>query len=177
MICNVCRSTCTNTGPVSVHHETCSSFKRSIDTGCYFCTRLWAGIRLNERDVVLNLAEFESNRSSERAETSTNGNQTSSDSGDITLYSLEEGTAHGHPGCHVLQFSFNPYVLLSSEDITDTRTWRACFLLRPLVGKLKFLFSWLKLRKLVSYDSRRIVHGRKSLIWWNTLLQCKLSHS
>jgi hypothetical protein len=141
MICDVCRSACNGLGPVSIHHQTCSGFKRSIDMGCYFCTRLWAGFKVKERDAVLEFAESESEKVDGETEAPLRGKRTSSDSGGITLFSLQEGSGHGHPGCYVLQFSFNASSVLSPEDIAGTRTWRACFLLRPIVSKSNSISS------------------------------------
>jgi hypothetical protein len=136
MICDICRSTCIidSTRPEVTHHQTCSAFKRSVDLGCYFCNRLWAALRPIEREAVLVSAESESNIGNDNAGTLACNKPYTSEADCISALSFGEGSAHGHPGCHVLQFTFKVSAVLPFEEMAGNRTWRASFLLRPFVG-------------------------------------------
>jgi hypothetical protein len=136
MICDICRSTCVidSTRPEVTHHQTCSAFKRSVDLGCYFCNRLWAALRPIEREAVLVSAESEPNIGNDKARTLARNKPYASEADCISALSFGEGSAHGHPGCHVLQFTFKVSAVLPFEEMAGNRTWRASFLLRPLVG-------------------------------------------
>jgi hypothetical protein len=136
MICDICRSTCIidSTRPEATHHQTCSTFKRSVDLGCYFCNRLWAALRPIERDAVLVSAESESNIGNDKAGTLARNKPYTSEADCISALVFDEASTCGYPGCHILQFTFRASSVLPLEEMAGSRTWRASFLLRPFVG-------------------------------------------
>jgi hypothetical protein len=136
MICDICRSTCIidSTRPEATHHQTCSTFKRSVDLGCYFCNRLWAALRPIEREAVLASAESESNISNDRAGTLARNKPYTSEADCISALVFNEASTYDYPGCHILQFTFKGSAMLPVEEIAGSRTWRASFMLQPFVG-------------------------------------------
>jgi hypothetical protein len=136
MLCDICRSACIIdiTRAQTDHHLTCSAFKRSVDLGCYFCNRLWAALRPIEREAVLASADSESYVGNDKAGTFARDKIYTSGSDHISNFVLDEGSAHGFLGCHVLQFGFKVSAVLPAEEAVGSRTWRARFVLRPFVG-------------------------------------------
>ncbi|KAF2679231.1 heterokaryon incompatibility protein [Lentithecium fluviatile CBS 122367] len=126
-----------NIGPdkqTATHHQTCGTFKRSVDLGCYVCNRLWVALTLDERCVVSSLVESESNFSSDATEVSTYGARTNSVQNCVTVASFTEGGLYGHPGCYLLQLAFNASAVLPPEMVPGRKYWRASFLLQQLNG-------------------------------------------
>jgi hypothetical protein len=135
MICAVCTNISTD-GKTYVHHETCGTFKNSVDLGCYICNRLWATLTLKERCTVSALAESELNLICDATEVSTNDGQTTSLQNCITTTFSQEGGKYGHPGCYMLSLSFNASAAVPQKMVRNPY-WRGSILLRPIDGKSK----------------------------------------
>ncbi|KAH7073510.1 heterokaryon incompatibility protein [Paraphoma chrysanthemicola] len=140
MICVVCRNIGTD-GQITSHHPTCGTFKESVDLGCYICNRLWDTLTLDQRCVVSNLVESESNCSSDATKVPIYGTRTNSVQNCITVSSFEEGRLYGHPGSYLLSLALNASAVLPPEIVPDMTYWRAAFLLQPLGGKTKLKYS------------------------------------
>lgn len=136
--------TCRNISPngqLTTHHQTCGTFKKSINLGCYVCNRLWDVLLPDERCVVSSLAESESNFNSDSTKVYMDGARTNSVHNCITAASIDEGDLHGHPGCYLLQLAFNTSAVLLPESVPSRSYFRAAFLLQPLDGKTKLEFN------------------------------------
>jgi hypothetical protein len=135
MICLICTNINIH-GQTLIHHETCGTFKNSVDLGCYICNRLWAALTLDERRVISALAKSEMNLRSNATEVSTYAEQTTSKQDCITTASSLEGGMYGHPGCYMLSLFFNASAVFSQKMVSGPYC-RATILLRPLDGKPK----------------------------------------
>ncbi|KAF2016812.1 heterokaryon incompatibility protein [Aaosphaeria arxii CBS 175.79] len=130
MICVICTKIKIDTQTLP-HHQTCQSFKNSVDLGCYICNRLWAVLTLNERCAVSSSAESTSNLISDATEVSICNKQIRSIQNCVTTSWSQEGSIYGHPGCYLLSLSFDASKAFPQKVVPATY-WRASFLLQPL---------------------------------------------
>lgn len=128
MICRNCQE-CLQKGPgraqtshSSAHHPTYQSLKKSINEGCFVCSRFWEALSSQERDLV---------SSTSVEPTAADCTVESAKDGFSTSTSLYDGKAYGHTGCYLFQVAYN----MPSMDSTSTGCCRGCFLLEPVKGR------------------------------------------
>ncbi|RMJ12711.1 hypothetical protein CDV36_007607 [Fusarium kuroshium] len=93
------------------HHPTYQSLEKSIDEGCYVCSRFWESLSAQEQDLI----------------SSTSVGPEMVEDGFSTSASLDDGKYYGHPGCYLFQVAYN----LSPVDTLPTGFWRGSFLVEP----------------------------------------------
>lgn len=96
------------------HHPTYQSLEKSIDEGCYVCSRFWEALSVQERGLI----------------SSADCTVESSKDGFSTSTSLIDGKNYGHPGCYLFNVAYN----MPSVYTAPTARRRACFLLEPAKG-------------------------------------------
>ncbi|RSL76284.1 hypothetical protein CEP51_010101 [Fusarium floridanum] len=96
------------------HHPTYQSLEKSIDEGCYVCSRFWESLSAQEQDLI----------------SSTSVGPEMVEDGFSTSASLDDGKYYGHPGCYLFQVAYN----LSPVDTLPTGFWRGSFLVEPAKG-------------------------------------------
>lgn len=106
----------------SLHHPTFKSLQKSIDQGCYVCSRFWEALSAQERDLVSGTS-VEPPTAKCTVESAKNEFSTSTYLGD--------GKGYGHPGCYLFQVAYNiPFM-----NPAPTGCWRGCFLLELVKGR------------------------------------------
>lgn len=106
----------------SLHHPTLQSLKKSIDQGCYVCSRFWEALSAQERDLVSGTS-VEPPTADYTVE--------SANDGFLTYTSLNDGKNYGHPGCYLFEVAYN----MPSINSAPTGCWRGGFLLEPVKGR------------------------------------------
>ncbi|RSL96634.1 hypothetical protein CDV31_013407 [Fusarium ambrosium] len=96
------------------HHPTYQSLEKSIDEGCYVCSRFWESLSAQEQDLI----------------SSTSVGPEMVEDGFSTSASLDDGKYYGHPGCYLFQVAYN----MSPVDTLPTGFWRGSFLVEPAKG-------------------------------------------
>ncbi|KAK1852015.1 hypothetical protein CCHR01_05351 [Colletotrichum chrysophilum] len=113
------------------HHLSCRSLKSSVDAGCYACSRLWAMLDSEERQLVVAGSDGQpenvvaTNIPFKKVETSDTMSH-------LTFVSISDGAQFGHPTSFLWQVAFDagPVSTLSlskprpsSETIATAKGW------------------------------------------------------
>ena len=137
MICVICASIRIDHGQTLTHHQTCGTFKNSVDLGCYICNRLWAATTLDDRRNVLALAESESNLSGGVTEVLAYAVQTSSTQNLTGTTSSQEGGMYGYLSGYLLFFALNASSAFPQKMGSVRNSHTLLVLLQPLDGKTR----------------------------------------
>ncbi|KAF4832587.1 hypothetical protein CGCSCA4_v013615 [Colletotrichum siamense] len=112
------------------HHLSSRSLKRSVDSGCYACNRLWAVLDPEERQLVSAFSDGQpesalvTNLPFEKVETC-----------DIAIplavISISDGAQFGHPKCFLWEVAFDAGPVSTLSPSKPRPYWRLSFLLKP----------------------------------------------
>lgn len=120
------------------HHLSCRSLKSSVDAGCYACSRLWAMLDSEERQLVAAGSDGQpenvvaTNIPFKKVETSDTMSH-------LTFVSISDGAQFGHPTSFLWQVAFDAGPVSTLSLSKPRPYWRLALLLKPCHG---VLLSW-----------------------------------
>ena len=109
MICDICQSIFTVdpiqncVGPDSPHHRTCQSFKRSVQLGCYICSKVWKALKSGDQDAISSAAGSGQHSINNEAGARADGSPEESVENLVTTLSLRHGFFYGWPESYQLE--------------------------------------------------------------------------